>query len=279
MKYFIFIVALLAIEINAQTTLNFDKRVIQCEDKWVAFSPKNDSSYLFGFIYFDEQAGLTLNLEGTFKILSNGVFVPKKTDSTPIKIRLEPNDVLVAFIPESKFQELEITAIPEWLEIYKSDTNSIARLYRWGYLYNSWNECGKALTYLEKAENINPKHEGLAVELAFSYNCLKQYEKAEAVLAEEIRTNTEDAYVLKEYIFTLTKINKIDIAVKQFNKSIQNIKDNPYIAENCFNILQYYYKQNDKENFNEWYNELQKHPSENKSITHYADRMKKEINQ
>ena len=64
---------------------------------------------------------------------------------------------MVAFIPENKFQELKISAIPDWLKYYKSDTNSIERLYRWGYMYNGWDECAKALTYLEKAEKINPK--------------------------------------------------------------------------------------------------------------------------
>ncbi len=278
MKYLLFIAALYATELKSQSTLNFDKRFVQSEDKWVAFKPDKDSLYTYGFIYIDAQAGLTFNFEGTFKILPTGEFIPKKLDSTNMKVRLQPNNVLVAFIPDIKFQELKITAIPEWLKYYKTDTGSIERLYRWGYMYNGWGECAKALTYLERAENLNPRYKGLAVELSFSYNCLQQYDKAEVILEEEIKTNSTDAYVNKEYIYTLSNNNKIDKAVNQFEKSIKALKDNQYNAENCYNILRYYYIQKDKVNFNKWYDTLQSQPNENKMITRYADNMKADIN-
>ena len=278
MKYSLLFIILFATRLNAQSTLNFDKRFVESEDKWVAFSPDKDSSYAYGFIYIDEQAGLTLNYEGTFKISPTGEFIPKKLDSTNMKVRLQPNNVLVAFIPDNKFQELKVPAIPDWLKYYKTDTNSIERLYRWGYMYNGWDECAKALTYLEKAEKINPKYKGLAVELSFSYNCLKQYGKAEAILEEEIKTNPTDAYVNKEYIYTLTKNNKIDDAVNQFENSLRSLNDNQYNAENCYNILQYYYNQKDKGNFNKWYKVFQDQPNENKMMTKYAENMKADIN-
>ena len=278
MKYFLIIIILLSTKLNAQTVLTFDKRFVQSEDKWVAFKPDKDSTYVYGFIYIDSQAGLTLNCEGTFRVLSTGEFVPKKLDSTNIKARLQPNNVLVAFIPDNKYQELRIPAIPEWLKYYKTDTNSIERLYKWGFMYNGWDECAKALTFLERAEKINPKFKGLAVELSFSYNCLKQYDKAETILEEEIKTNSADAYVNKEYIYTLTKNNKIDKAINQFETSIKAIKDCQFNAENCYNILQYYYLQKDKENFNKWYKMLRKQPNENKMITSNAKNMNSDIN-
>jgi tetratricopeptide (TPR) repeat protein len=278
MKYLLLFVTLFASRLSAQTILSFDKRFVQCEDKWVAFKPGKDSSLAFGFIYIDAQAGLTLNYEGNFKILVSGEFVPKKFDSASMKVRLQANNVLVALIPENRFQELKIQPVPDWLKYYKTDTNSVERLYRWGYLYNGWEECAKALTYLEKAEKINPKFKGLAVELSFSYNCLGQYDKAELILEEEIKTNSADAYVNKEYIYTLTKNNRIEKAVYQFGLSLKTLKDNQYNAENCYNILQYYYKQKDKVNFNIWYDVLQKQPNENNLITKYADNMKKDIN-
>lgn len=279
MKYLFILFSLLATELNAQSLLSFDKRFVQSEDRWVAFKPDKDSAYAYGFIYIDPDAGLTLNYEGTFKILSTGEFVPKKLDSTNMKVRLQPNNVLVAFIPENKFQELQISAIPDWLKYYKVDTNSIERLYRWGYTYNGWGECAKALDFLEKAEQINPKFKGLAVELSYSYNCLEQYDKAEAILEEEIKTNSTDAYVNKEYIYTLTKSKKIDKAVSQFQAALKTVKDKQYNAENCYNILQFYYYQKDKENFKKWYKILQAQPNENKMITQYAENMKTNLEQ
>jgi tetratricopeptide (TPR) repeat protein len=278
MKYLFFILTLVVTNINAQTILKFDKRYVESEDKWVAFPMGKDSAYAYGFIYIDASAGLTLNYEGTFRISQSGSFVPKKLDSTSMKVRLKPNNVHVAFIPDDKFNELNIDAIPQWLKYYKSDTNSIERLYRWGFLYNSWNECAKALTYLERAEKLNRKFKGLAVELSFSYNCLNQFDKAELVLEEEIKMNANDAYVNKEYIYTLARNNKIDKAAKQFETTLSKLQDNQYNAENCYTILKSYYDQKDKVNFNKWFDILQKQPIENKMITNNADRMKADIN-
>lgn len=278
MKYLFFILCLVVTNIKAQTILKFDKRYVESEDKWVAFPMDKDSAYAYGFIYIDASAGLTLNYEGTFKITQTGSFVPKKLDSTSMKVRLKPNNVHVAFIPDEKFNELKIDAIPQWLKFYKSDTNSIERLYRWGFLYNSWNECAKALTYLERAEKLNRKFKGLAVELSFSYNCLNQFDKAELVLEEEIKMNAIDAYVNKEYIYTLARNNKIDKAAKQFETTLSKLQDNQYNAENCYTILKSYYDKKDKVNFNKWFDILQKQTNENKMISNYADRMKADIN-
>ena len=67
MNYFIILFTLLSFEIGAQTNLNFDKRFVECEDHWVTFNMNKDSSYTYGFIYIDEEAGLTFNREGNFK--------------------------------------------------------------------------------------------------------------------------------------------------------------------------------------------------------------------
>ena len=275
MKYLL-LLFLVATKLSAQSNLNFNKRFVESEDKWVALQKNEDDSYGFGFIYIDEQAGLTLNYEGTFTVNQNGEFVPTKIDRS-IKARLEPNDVLVAFIPEYKFKELKIDAVPDWLKYYKENENSIERLYKWGFMYNGWNECAKALTFLEKAEKINPKHPQLAVELAFSYNCLKQYNKAESILEKEVKSNSKDAYVSKEYIYTLTKNDNINKAIKQYKTAAKTIKDKQYDAENCYNILQYFYFNKDKENFNIWYKELSKLEINNEMIKQYANAMNEEM--
>ncbi len=278
MKYLPLLIVLVTTKLNAQTELTFDKRFVQSEDKWVAFQKNEEGAYPFGFIYIDPEAGLTLNYEGTFEISQTGEFIPTKFDSTNVKVRLEANNVLVAFIPENKLKELKVDSTPDWLKYYKTNENSIERLYKWGYMYNGWNECSKALTFLEKAEKINPKHKGLAVELAFSYNCLEQYDKAEKILEEDIKINSSDAYVSKEYIYTLAKNNKIDKAIQQYNSAKTTVKDKQYEPETCYNILQYYYYQKDKENFNKWYLELSKLDIKNKMIKEYGDNMNKNLN-
>lgn len=132
MKGLLLILAFFTLAAHGQTTLRFNKRFVESEDKWVAFQKDKDGTYVYGFIYIDAQAGLTLNYEGRFTIAENGTFMPAKLDSTNLKVRLEPNQVRVAFIPEEKFAELQITATPDWLKYYKTDTGSVKRLYRWG---------------------------------------------------------------------------------------------------------------------------------------------------
>ncbi|MCX6146865.1 MAG: hypothetical protein NTW25_06385 [Candidatus Kapabacteria bacterium] len=278
MKYALILFTLLTFKLNAQINLKFDKRFVECEDKWVAFRMNEDSTYSFGFIYIDEEAGLTLNIESDFKINTDNTLKVKKLNEPNIKVRLEANNVKVALLPENTFKELQIQPQPEWLKFYKTDTTSVKRLYKWGYMYNGWNECSKALTYLTKARGIDPKYEGLNVELAFSYNCLKEFGKAEQILEDELKWNSTNAYVNKEYIYTISKTENIEKATKQYFKSLETIKDKTYNAENCFNIMQFFYNKKDKINFNFWYKELNKCSNENKMITEYADKMNEDIN-
>jgi len=273
----IIILALLSLKIQAQVNLSFDKRFVECEDKWVAFKMNDDSTYSYGFIYIDAQAGLTYNSEGHFKPKEDGTFEVKKFTDSNIKIRLEPNNVKVAIIPQNMFKDLQIEAIPDWLKHYKTDINTAKRQYKLGYMYNGWNECAKALTYLTKAYEIDPNFKGLIVELSFTYNCLKQYNKAVEILEKEIEKSPKDNYINKEYIYSLVKIENIEKASTQFYSSVKLLKDDSFNAENAFQIMQYYYIQKDKKNFKIWYDELKKWPNENEQIKEFAELMKKEL--
>ena len=277
MKYLFIFFTLFTTTLKAQTILKFDKRFVESEDKWVAFERDKDSTYSFGFIYIDAEAGLTLNSEGHFKIDNLGKFIPTKNDSFTLKIRLQPNKVLVAFIPESKFEELKITAIPEWLKYYKTDTATIERLYNWGFMYNGWDECSKALSYLEKAQKINPKFKGLAVELAFSYNCLNQFDKATAVLKEALVQNPTDAYTNKELIYAQIKSGQLDKASESCKKALSICTDKTYNGENCYNLLHEFYLKKDKKNFMLWLEETKKWTSTNASLVRSIKSMEEEL--
>jgi len=278
MKYLLIAFLFITTTLHAQTILKFDKRFVESEDRWVAFQKGEDSSYMYGFIYIDPQAGLTLNYEGTFTILDNGDFVPKKLDTVGIKARLQPNNVKVAFIPTEKFKDLKIEATPEWLKYYKTDTNSVQRLYRWGFMYNGWDQCEKALTYLERAQKIDPQYKGLAVELAFSYNCLGNYDKALTVLKNALDLNPTDAYINKEFIYALVKSDQLDKAAESCKKAMSVCKDKTYNGEECYNLLHAFYMKKDKENFKQWVDETKKWTSENAKMTRSIAIMEEEIN-
>jgi tetratricopeptide (TPR) repeat protein len=277
MKFLLGFLILLATHVESQTLLKFNKRFVECEDRWVAFQMNKDSLYNYGFIYIDEQAGLTLNYEGNFTITETGAFIPKKLDSTNVKYRLEANQVLVAIIPEDKFKELQIQPIPNWLKYYKTDTASVERLYRWGFLYNGWDQCAKALGYLERAQKINPKFKGLAVELAFSYNCLGQYDKAIEVLTAAINGNPGNAYFYKELIYAQVKSGNLELASETCKKAILVCTDKTYNGEDCYNLLHAFYLKKDKKNFDLWVEETKKWGSSNTKIVSSIKNMQEEL--
>jgi tetratricopeptide (TPR) repeat protein len=257
MKNILILLSFITLSINAQTILKFNKRNIQCEDKWVARQMNQDSSYTFGFNYIDAAAGLTFNYEGKFKIIQN-VFVKQQEVVPQFKVRLVPNRVAVAEIGEDRFKELGIQKFPDWLKYYKVNENSIERLYRWGYTYNGWDECAKALTFLEKAKNINPDYKGLEVELAYSYNCLGEFDKAVLALQTVLVKDSMDAYMNKELIYAQIKSNQLDIAAESCKRAMKICNDTTYNGENCYNLLYEFFLKKDRSNFTLGLNDTKK---------------------
>lgn len=278
-KFFPLFFFLFSLIISAQNVLQFDKKFVQSEDKWVAFSADSIGNYPYGFIYIDSGAGLTFDYAGTFKIDENGKFLLKKKEVDGfMKYRLEPNNNLVAFIPESKFTELQIQKVPDWLESYKTDEGSIDRLYKWGYMYNGWNECDKALEYLEKADKINSNYKGLQVELAFSYNCLKRYSDAISVLNKAVKQNALDSYTNKELIYALVKNGNLEEAKNVYRKVLKEVKDKTYNSENAYNILQVYFLKKDVKNFESWLSEANSDLTSQPNFKNLVGQMKSELN-
>lgn len=279
-KIFILLVLVVSLNICAQNSLQFDKKFVQSEDKWVAFPADSTGSYPYGFIYIDAQAGLTFDYEGNFKIDATGKFIPKKREvKGSMKYRLQPNNNLIAFLPESKFAELNIEKVPDWLESYKTGEGSVARLYQWGFMYNGWNECEKALEYLEKAQKLDAEYKGLRTELAFSYNCLKQYQKAVDILKLALKKDPLDAYTNKELIYAETKNGNLEDAENVCRKVFKECADKTYNAENAYNILQAYYIKKDIKNFNKWFAEANSYLMSDQKIRSLAEQMKTELKQ
>lgn len=277
MKYFLFIFSIFVSNICAQNSLKFEKRFVQSEDKWVAFAEDSLGAHSFGFIYIDAEAGLTLDYAGKFRIDKSGKYLKDKAEvEQSTKYRLQPNDVLVSIIPESKFNDLQIEKVPVWLKLYKKNHGTAAQLHRWGYLYNSWNECEKALEFLDKAMTMDPNFQGLAVELAFSYNCLGRYQNAIDALQLALKSSPKDAYTNKELIYAQLKSGKLEDAANTFRKT-SNIPDKTYFSENAYNILYSYYLEKDKKNFNKWWEESKDYISSNQQFLANAELMKKEL--
>ncbi|WMW78703.1 tetratricopeptide repeat protein [Flavobacterium sp. 20NA77.7] len=262
---------------SSQDKLIFNKKFTECEDKWVAFTSDSLGYHSFGFIYIDEQAGLTLDYSGSFKIDANGKIILEKKDiKGAMKYRLQPNSVKVSIVPESFYKDLQIEAVPEWLKFYKTNENSIERLYKWGYMYNGWNECQTALTFLEKAYKINPNFKDLKVELGFSYNCLSNFEKAIVILKSALVEAPTSAYIYKELLYAQIHNGQLEDAINTYDKIINEITDKTYNGENAFNILGEYFRQKNIEKFNQWIKKTS--IDKDSRFIKYIEQMKYELN-
>lgn len=247
------LLTLFSISSQAQETLNFDTNYIKSENNWVAFPTDSLGAYSFGFIYADPQAGLTLDYSGTFKIQGNKIIDFDKIENHSMKYRLEPNRNLVAILPESYLRELQVKKIPEWLEFYsKNNINSTEELYNLGFMYNAWGECATAITYLEKAYQIDSNLPHINVDFAYSLNCLKRYSEALDILVHTNKIKPNNAYIHKEILYAQIHNNQLNEAIKTYEYIIQNIEDTSFNSENAYNIAGEYYRKNNLKAFNNW---------------------------
>jgi len=262
----------------AQPGLEFNKRFVESEDRWVAFAIGKDSTQPYGFIYIDAQAGLTLQYEGNFTVGPDGKFISKKaTENGSVKIRLEPNTVKVAFLPEHRVKELGHEWVPDWLSIYKQTSDTIGRMVRWGYFYNHWGESAKALAYLEKAYTLEPTKEGLEFELAYAYNALSRFNEAIAVLEKAIQHKPAECLYYKELSYAQIHVNNMKKADEATRNGVQHCEDKKMKAEICYNLTYTYYKNKDKANFSIWAAETKKWAEAESVFTKNIGLMEKQL--
>ncbi len=243
-------------KLSAQTdSLVFDKKVIDCENKWVAYPLKKAEKYAFGFIYLDTQAGLTINMEGFFSIV-NGVFTPEKlTKTVSHKIRLKPRSRPVMIIPEPRFKELDIPEKPEWLKFYETKSDSLKHWLAWGTYLNANNESKRALNYLEKIYAVNSSYKGLPFELSYSYNALGNFEKAIPILEKVLQSEPEDCSLYKELSFAKMHLNMLEEAENVYKKMLESCHDNKQKGEVSFNLATIYHNKHDFDKTKIWLEE------------------------
>ena len=123
---------------------------------------------------------------------------------------------------------------------------------------NGWNECEKALTFLEKAEKIDSNFKGLQTELAFSYNALKKFDKAEICLMKAIKTNPKDCYTYKELAYSYIHQTKTKEVIETYNTMVKICKEDNFKQETAYNLAAIYYFSKDKTNFKKWKIEAEK---------------------
>lgn len=265
----------------SQTTvddLQFKTKYYEATDKWVAFpKTENDSTYSYGFIYLDKQAGFTLNYEARFSITEKGLkSTPKDSTIGSMKVRLTPKTSLVAVLNKNQITELNLPETPDWLSIYKKDSNKVSYLKSIGYHYNHVGACKLALVPLKKAYKIEPHYKGLEFELAYAYNALSRFNEAITILDKAIENNPKDFYFYRELGYSYKNINKIDKAETTYKNGIK-ISDNDFEkSEMAVNMAQTYFQLKNKKKFNEWAKLTRKYAKPDSQYAQYIDMFEKQ---
>ncbi|MFN3195927.1 MAG: tetratricopeptide repeat protein [Chlorobiota bacterium] len=241
--------------LKSQDEMSFNTAYYEAVDKWVAFpNSGNDTSYYYGFIYIDQQAGFTYHMGGSFTIDSENNFIPEKSDSTTfmVKVRIDTEWKPIAVIPDDKLKELGLPVVPEWLEVYKTDSESVSYLTNIGYHYNHVGASKLALVPLKEAYKEEPHHEGLEFELSYAYNAIGKFDEARVILEKAIESNPDNFYFYRELGFSLKYLNKVDEAEKIYRKGIE-LSDNDFEkGQMAINMVIAYFELKNREKFDEW---------------------------
>ena len=257
--------------------LKFATRYYDAADKWVAFDKKaEDTTYMVGFIYIDEQAGFTYNYESRFIMTNNGLEkLPSALDSVSLKVRLSQNTVNVAVLSDEEVKQLNLPEVPDWLKYYKENENENSYLVRIGFLYNSVGASHNAIEPLLKVYEKEPHFQGLEFELAYAFNATKQFDKAIPVLNKAIENDPKNFWYYRELGFALKNQNKLDEAEKVYLQGIKLSSDKLQKAEMAINMAQSYFQVKDKAKFKEWAKLTKKYADKKSRIYEYIDYFEK----
>lgn len=234
--------------------ISFDTKFYHAEDKWVVFDKKEkQNTYALGFIYLDPQAGYTFNYEGELELKNNKLKRLPRLDSTSnIKVRLDRNTFPVYLLPDDQIKEFGLPAKPEWLNAYKENSDFIENRIQRASMMNGAGASEIALPILQKAYNEDPHYPGLEFELGYAYNATGSFYKAVIILNKAIENEPSNFWYYRELGFSLKHLENLPEAEKVYRKAIELTSDKIQIAEIAINMVQSYFHNRDKVNFDIW---------------------------
>lgn len=203
-----------------QESLQDTSRFTECINSWVAFpSDPGENRHLYGFIYLDEQAGLTLHLYGAFRIDERGMAekidedVMEKVGS--VKVRLSKNNRAAILSPE-RLRQLDLPEVPDWLRYYDDGSNSVHHRVQLAFWLNHLGDSRRALPHLESAYEEEPDADGLIFELAFAYNALGLHEKAIPILSQALSQDPKNVSLGTELAYSYLASGKLQDAIDTY---------------------------------------------------------------
>lgn len=256
----------------------FDTHFYDALNRWVIF-PKSDddSTYLMGFIYLDQQAGFTFQLNSHVKLCRAKLVKDGEDQPYHVKIRLGNNTANVAVLSDEQLNELELAIIPEWLSVYNSDRDSALYLKDVGKHLNGLGLSSVAIDYLSQAYSKDPTTKGLAFEIAYAYNATKQFERAISFLENAILESPNEAYLYRELGFAYVHFGDLGKAERIYSKVVELTQDSRMKSEVAINMVQAFFVEKDKNKFDYWANKLREFSKDTNLYIDYLDQFEKEF--
>lgn len=261
------------------TELKFNTKYYDAVDKWIAFPQKQaDTTYTFGFIYLDEQAGFTFDYNSHFEKTDSGLKKLPRQFEAGLKSRLSHNTVNVAVLSEKQVSELELTKVPEWLAIYKEGSDQVGYLKNIGFHYNAAGASNLALEPLNKAYEMEPHFNGLEFELAYAYNAIGQFDKAIPIMENAIENDPYNFLFYRELGFSYKNLEQIDKAENMYREGMKLTNDKTQKGEMAVNMAQLYFQLKDKEKFNEWAKLTRKYSEKDSEFVRFIGDWEEKLN-
>lgn len=260
------------------TELKFNTKYYKAADKWIAFPKKEaDTTYTFGFIYIDEQAGFTFDYTSNFEKTSDGLKKLPRQFEAGLKSRLSKNTVDVAILSDEQIRQLELPKEPEWLAVYKEGSEKPEYLKNIGFHYNAVGASNLALKHLLKAYKIKPHLKGLEFELAYAYNATGKFNEAIPILEKAIENDSQTFWFYRELGFSYKNLGQVKKAEKIYRTGMKLTEDKAQKAEIAINLAQSYVQLKNEKKFNEWAKLTKKYSEKGSRFEEYIDAWAKEF--
>jgi hypothetical protein len=251
MKYLLILLLLCAIGAKAQNGLTFDKRLLDCENKWIAISLDSESRYAYGFVYLDYSAGLTFDLYGSFTV-DSGAYKPKIINNQ--RSRITPTEVKVAIIPAERLKELVVEEFPTKYKNYAGNNNTNYRYIKFIQIFNSWKEYNMASKYVLALSETERGFPSYIEEDPTDKN--KKIRKTFEITTANFSHYAKKEEAYKRDIFTLTQANKMEEAEQAYLHALIYCSNEAAKADMAYNITYQYYKNANREKFDFWCKEI-----------------------
>ena len=231
----------------------FDTPFATAENHMILLPPKSsDKEFIVGLPYFDEAAGYSFKLFGSL-IPKNETYIFEPTESNLIA-RWKYVDLKVAVIPDQKSAEWKIPDPADFLKNYKSSRPEDDVLVDKMSFLNGAGFSELSLKGLEKLKAKNYRSEKFYFELAYAYNALSNFSKAEETISEATSNGFSSELLVKEKHYAMLHLNKISEAATYLENNFKNFKNPNYKSESILNQISNFYNSSDFVNTKKWIN-------------------------